>query len=57
MPMTPNRCAEEFEALLASRKQQTPDQWSDLELGAVKSQLDDLREEIDEYENFQPLGN
>ena len=47
--------AEEFAQFLDSRSAniKSEDEWSDLELSAVKSQLDDLREEIDEYENLK----
>jgi transcriptional regulator with XRE-family HTH domain len=47
--------AEEFAELLGSQTERprSDDEWSDLEVQAVKSQLDELYEEIEEYEKLK----
>jgi transcriptional regulator with XRE-family HTH domain len=49
--------AGEFAELLDARtKARSQDEWSDVETAAVQSQLDELRDEIDEYEKLK-AGN
>jgi transcriptional regulator with XRE-family HTH domain len=50
--------AGEFAELLETKAKrvQSNDEWSDVEMAAVRSQLDDLREEIDEYEKLKAGG-
>jgi transcriptional regulator with XRE-family HTH domain len=50
--------AGEFAELLDTTAQRAHlnDEWSDVEMAAVRSQLDELREEIDEYEKLRAGG-